>query len=85
VGATLSGSKDGVVCVLNREQQDLFGGALATFFFPRSHGHGSTSFDIVRSLALCGVYYRYICKVCHPTTPYSAHFRVAKPPPTYKK
>jgi len=52
VGATLSGSKDGVVCVLNREQQDLFGGALATFFFTRSHGHGSTSFDIVRSLAL---------------------------------
>ena len=40
--------------------------------------------DIVRARSRSpsrGVYYRYICKVCHPTTPYSAHFRVAKPPP----
>ena len=32
-----------------------------------------------------GVYYRYICKMCHPDVPYKAHFRAEKPKPTYKK
>ena len=32
-----------------------------------------------------GVYYRYICKTCHPDVPYSAHFRGEKPQTTYTK